>query len=251
MTRYFIYISYDGTAYHGWQIQPNGDSIQENVMKALSTILRENIEITGAGRTDAGVNATEMPAHFDTEAEIADTAQLTDKLNRLLPKDISITMIVKVRPDAHARFDATSRTYKYYITTVKDPFYGRYKYRIFCPLDFDKMNEAAAILKEYTDFTSFSRLHTDVKTNNCDVSHAMWTRTDNENWTFTITADRFLRNMVRAIVGTLVDVGRGKISIKQFREIIEKKDRGAAGSSAPGNALFLYNVSYPEDIFLK
>lgn len=251
MTRYFIYISYDGTAYHGWQIQPNGDSIQENVMKALSTILRESIEITGAGRTDAGVNATEMPAHFDTEAEIADTAQLTDKLNRLLPKDISITRIVKVRPDAHARFDATSRTYKYYITTVKDPFYGRYKYRIFCPLDFDKMNEAAAILKEYTDFTSFSRLHTDVKTNNCDVSHAMWTRTDNENWTFTITADRFLRNMVRAIVGTLVDVGRGKISIKQFREIIEKKDRGAAGSSAPGNALFLYNVSYPEDIFLK
>lgn len=251
MTRYFIYISYDGTAYHGWQIQPNGDSIQENVMKALSTILRENIEITGAGRTDAGVNATEMPAHFDTEAEIADTAQLTDKLNRLLPKDISIIRIVKVRPDAHARFDATSRTYKYYITTVKDPFYGRYKYRIFCPLDFDKMNEAAAILKEYTDFTSFSRLHTDVKTNNCDVSHAMWTRTDNENWTFTITADRFLRNMVRAIVGTLVDVGRGKISIKQFREIIEKKDRGAAGSSAPGNALFLYNVSYPEDIFLK
>lgn len=251
MTRYFIYISYDGTAYHGWQIQPNGDSIQENVMKALSTILRENIEITGAGRTDAGVNATEMPAHFDTEAEIADTAQLTDKLNRLLPKDISITRIVKVHPDAHARFDATSRTYKYYITTVKDPFYGRYKYRIFCPLDFDKMNEAAAILKEYTDFTSFSRLHTDVKTNNCDVSHAMWTRTDNENWTFTITADRFLRNMVRAIVGTLVDVGRGKISIKQFREIIEKKDRGAAGSSAPGNALFLYNVSYPEDIFLK
>lgn len=251
MTRYFIYISYDGTAYHGWQIQPNGDSIQENVMKALSTILRESIEITGAGRTDAGVNATEMPAHFDTEAEISDTAQLTDKLNRLLPKDISIIRIVKVRPDAHARFDATSRTYKYYITTVKDPFYGRYKYRIFCPLDFDKMNEAAAILKEYTDFTSFSRLHTDVKTNNCDVSHAMWTRTDNENWTFTITADRFLRNMVRAIVGTLVDVGRGKISIKQFREIIEKKDRGAAGSSAPGNALFLYNVSYPEDIFLK
>ncbi len=244
--RYFIYLSYDGARYHGWQIQPNGISVQEVLAKALSTLLREPFEVTGAGRTDAGVNASLMVAHFDTTQEVDDN--LAYKLNKFLPYDIAIHKIIPVKADAHARFSATSRTYHYYIITEKSPF-DPYAYRFPQPLDFDLMNEAAATLFDYIDFTSFSKLHTDVKTNNCRITHAEWTQVSPIKWQFTITADRFLRNMVRAIVGTLLDVGRGVLTIEQFREIIEKKDRCSAGTSVPGNALFLADVTYPEEIF--
>ncbi|MBO4673278.1 MAG: tRNA pseudouridine(38-40) synthase TruA [Bacteroidaceae bacterium] len=244
--RYFIYLSYDGARYHGWQIQPNGTSVQEVLGKALSTLLREPIEVTGAGRTDAGVNASIMVAHFDTTQEADE--QLVYRLNKFLPHDIAISHIRRVKDDAHARFSATSRTYHYYIITEKSPF-EPYAYRYPIPLDFDKMNEAAQTLFDYTDFTSFSKLHTDVKTNNCRITHARWEQVSPIKWQFTITADRFLRNMVRAIVGTLIDVGRGVLTIQQFREIIEKKDRCSAGTSVPGNALFLADVTYPEELF--
>lgn len=245
--RFFIYLSYDGARYHGWQIQPNGISVQEVLGKALSTLLREPIEVTGAGRTDAGVNASMMVAHFDCQ-QTTDNGQLTYRLNKLLPSDIAVQKIVPVTPDAHARFSATSRTYHYYIITAKTPF-EPYAYRFPQPLDFDKMNEAAQTLFDYTDFTSFSKLHTDVKTNNCRIMFAQWEQVSPIKWQFTITADRFLRNMVRAIVGTLLDVGRGVLTIEQFREIIEKKDRCSAGTSVPGNALFLADITYPDNLF--
>ncbi len=244
--RFFIYLSYDGARYHGWQIQPNGISVQEVLGKALSTLLREPIEVTGAGRTDAGVNASLMVAHFDTTQEVNE--QLVYRLNKFLPSDIAISCIRKVKDDAHARFSATSRTYHYYIITAKTPF-EPYAYRFPQPLDFDKMNEAAQTLFDYIDFTSFSKLHTDVKTNNCRIMKAEWAQISPIKWQFTITADRFLRNMVRAIVGTLLDVGRGVLTIEQFRTIIEKKDRCSAGTSVPGNALFLADITYPEEIF--
>ena len=244
--RYFIYLSYDGARYHGWQIQPNGSSVQEVLGKALSTLLHESIEVTGAGRTDAGVNASLMVAHFDTE-HTADQ-QLAYRLNKFLPQDIAIHKIVPVKPEAHARFSATSRTYHYYVITAKTPF-EPYAYRFPQPLDFDKMNEAAKALFDYIDFTSFSKLHTDVKTNNCRIMAAQWEQVSPIKWQFTITANRFLRNMVRAIVGTLIEVGRGVLTLEQFREIIEKKDRCSAGMSVPGNALFLADITYPEDLF--
>lgn len=247
--RYFIYLAYDGTNYHGWQIQPNGISVQECLMKALATFLRCDTEVIGAGRTDAGVHASLMVAHFDYEGEPLDVASVADKLNRLLPPDISVYKVCRVKPDAHARFDATARTYKYYVTTVKTPFNRQYRYRLHNPLDFQKMNEAARTLFDYTDFTSFSKLHTDVKTNNCRIMHAEWTREDDTTWVFTIQADRFLRNMVRAIVGTLIEVGRGKLTVEGFRKVIEHQDRCKAGTSAPGHALFLVNVEYPQEIF--
>ena len=248
--RYFIYLSYDGTNYHGWQIQPNGDSVQETLMKALATFLRQEVEVIGAGRTDAGVHARLMAAHFDFEREL-DGVQVTDKLNRLLPPDIAVYKVCRVKEDAHARFDATYRTYKYYVTTRKDPFSRNYAWRLFNSLDFEKMNAAARTLFDYTDFTSFSKLHTDVKTNNCKIMHAEWTQVGETEWVFTIQADRFLRNMVRAVVGTLVEVGRGKMTIGDFKKVIENKDRCKAGSSVPGHALFLVDVGYPEELFLE
>ncbi len=234
--RYFIYLAYDGTAYHGWQIQPNGVSVQECLMKALSTLLRREVEVVGAGRTDAGVHASLMVAHFDSDSPL-DTVFMTDKLNRLLPPDISVYRLRAVKSDAHARFDATARMYKYYVTTAKSPFNRQYRCRLFQTPD--------------TDFTSFSKLHTDVKTNNCKIMHAAWTRVDDVTWVFTIQADRFLRNMVRAIVGTLLEVGRGKLSVEGFRRVVEQKDRCQAGTSVPGNALFLVDVAYPETTFLE
>ena len=250
MQRYFIYLAYDGTAYHGWQIQPNGASVQQCLMHALATLLRREVEVTGAGRTDAGVHASLMVAHFDSD-ETLDTTFITDKLNRLLPPDISVYHIRAVKPDAHARFDATARTYKYYVTTAKFPFNRQYRYRLFQAPDFERMNEAALALFNYTDFTSFSKLHTDVKTNNCRIMHAAWTQVDDVTWVFTIQADRFLRNMVRAVVGTLLEVGRGKLTVDGFRRIIEEKDRCKAGTSVPGNALFLVDVTYPEELFIN
>ncbi len=249
MQRYFIDLAYEGTNYHGWQIQPNGVSVQECLMKALSTYLRTEVEVIGAGRTDAGVHASCMVAHFDYDGEL-DLPLLAEKLNRLLPPDISVFRVRKVKAEAHARFNAVSRTYKYYVTTVKYPFNRHLKYKIHGKLDFQKMNEAATALFEYTDFTSFSKLHTDVKTNNCRIMHAEWTQQSENEWVFTIQADRFLRNMVRAIVGTLIEVGRGKLTVEGFRKVIELKDRCCAGSSAPGHALFLVDVEYPEEIFI-
>lgn len=247
--RYFIYLAYDGTNYHGWQVQPNGTSVQEVLTRSLSTLLRKKIEIVGAGRTDAGVHAQLMVAHFDFEQEL-DDATVANKLNKLLPPDIAAYRVRRVKDDAHARFDATYRTYKYYVTTRKDPFRRRYAWQLLNKPDFNKMNEAARILLDYKDFTSFSKLHTDVKTNNCTLMQAEWTQINDTEWVFTIQADRFLRNMVRAIVGTLVEVGRGKLTLEGFRKVIEDKDRSSAGSSVPGQGLFLVEVGYPEDLFL-
>ena len=249
MLRYFIDLAYDGTAYHGWQVQPNGNSVQEELQRALSTLLRREVEVVGAGRTDAGVHAEHMTAHFDHDFPL-DTARTADKLNRLLPPDISVYGVRPVKADAHARFDALWRTYRYYITTAKSPFSRGYRYRLFHQPDFERMNEAAATLFLYRDFTSFSKLHTDVKTNNCRIMQAQWTQVDNDTWVFTIQADRFLRNQVRAIVGTLLEVGRGKLSVEGFRRIIEQKDRCQAGTSVPGQALFLVDVGYPVELFL-
>ncbi len=248
MQRYFIYLAYDGTSYHGWQVQPNGVSVQECLTKALSTLLRQAVDVVGAGRTDAGVHARLMVAHFDSPQALNEVF-MADKLNRLLPPDISVYHLRAVRPNAHARFDATSRTYRYYVTTAKMPFERQYRYRLFSMPDFNRMNEAAQTLFDYTDFTSFSKLHTDVKTNNCRIMQARWERLDEVTWVFTIQADRFLRNMVRAVVGTLLEVGRGKLSVEGFRKVIEQKDRCRAGTSVPGCALFLEDITYPEELF--
>lgn len=247
--RYFLYCSYKGTAYHGWQVQPNGISVQEVITNALRTVLRDDkLAILGAGRTDTGVHAKEMTAHFDSDI-VRNTASLRTKLNSFLPKDIAIHKIVPVKNDAHARFDAISRIYQYHICLRKDVFKTELSTRVSEQLDFETMNHAAGCLLDYTDFTSFSKLHTDVKTNNCIITHAGWTQKDDE-WIFTISADRFLRNMVRAIVGTLLDVGREKITIEEFKTIIERKDRSAAGTSAPAQGLYLVKVNYPDEIFI-
>lgn len=247
--RYFIYLSYDGTNYHGWQVQPNAISVQQRLNEALSTLLRNQIEVVGAGRTDAGVHAHAMVAHFDAPDEI-DGVQLTAKLNRFLPSDIAIHKIVRVKDDAHARFSAQSRTYNYWIYLQKNPFRRYYATRITYPLDFEKMNQAARILLSVTDFTSFSKLHTDTKTNNCAVTHAEWVQVDGDLWKFEITADRFLRNMVRAVVGTLIQVGRGALTLDEFVKVIDSRDRCAAGDSMPGNSLSLVDIKYDDDIFM-
>lgn len=250
MKRYFIYLAYDGEKYCGWQTQPNGISVQETIENALATLLRAPITIVGAGRTDAGVHAKMMTAHFDDEQGTVDPVLLTNKLNSILPKDIAIHKTVEVKEDAHARFDAASRLYRYYITTEKDPFLHHLKYKIHGNLDMDAMNACADILFEYEDFTSFSKLHTDVKTNNCQIMLARWEQVGND-YIFTIKANRFLRNMVRSIVGTLLDAGRGKMNTEGMRCIIEQKDRCAAGISVPGHALFLEEIEYNSEIFIQ
>ena len=241
--RYFIWLSYDGTNYHGWQVQPNGISVQGELQRVLSTLLRQDISITGAGRTDAGVHARVMAAHFDFEGDI-DCQQLAYKMNRMLSGDIVISRIEEVAPDLHARFSATERTYHYYIHTRKDPFLRHYSCEIHYPLDFAAMNEAGRILTTYKDFGAFCKAHSDVKTTLCHVTRAEWIQTGDTTWYFVITANRFLRNMVRAVVGTLVDVGRGRLSLEDFRKVIEGKKRSDAGDSMPGNALFLEDVKY-------
>lgn len=243
MNRYAIQLSYHGGRYFGWQRQPKDISVQEVLEKAFSTILREEIAVTGAGRTDTGVHASFYIAHFDTENEISDPVQFVYKLNRFLPADIAIQKIRKVDNEFHARFSAVSRTYQYFISTRKNPFntYTSFQYTV--PLNVDLMNEAAKILFGFTDFTSFSKLHTDVKTNNCKIYQAEWEKKD-EMLVFTIKADRFLRNMVRAIVGTLIEVGKGKITVEDFRKIIESKNRSAAGTSVSPQGLFLVDIEY-------
>ena len=248
MRRYFIYLGYDGRNFCGWQVQPNGVTVQGSIEEALSVLTRKPVQIVGAGRTDAGVHARLMVAHFDWEEPIGDLAFLVEKLNRLLPKDIAIYKIVPVVADAHARFDALSRTYRYYVSSRKDPFNYAWVYWVPAHLDFEAMNAACEVLFEYIDFTSFSKLHTDVKTNNCRIQYARWER-EEDIWVFTIRADRFLRNMVRAIVGTLLEVGRGRLTIAGFRKVIEAKNRCKAGMSVPGHALFLEDIAYPEHLF--
>lgn len=255
--RFFITLSYDGTRYHGWQIQPNGDSIQQRLQEALSTLFRQPIEVVGAGRTDTGVHARIMVAHFTIsqfdDLTISKFDNLAYKLNKLLPQDIAVQDIRQVPDDMHARFSATSRTYHYFIHTRKDPFLQAYSWHVPYKLDFEKMNEAAKVLLEYKDFTSFSKVNTDTKTNLCDITEAYWSPIEIANgtslnskcqWRFTITANRFLRNMVRAIVGTLVEVGRGRITIDDMRRIIEAKDRCQAGESVPAKGLFLVDIKY-------
>jgi tRNA pseudouridine38-40 synthase len=241
--RYFVTLSYDGTLYHGWQIQPNGDSVQARLQGALSTLLRQEIGVTGAGRTDAGVHARMMVAHFDYDGAL-DCTQLTYKLNRLLPYDIAVEKVEPVSEEMHARFSATSRTYHYYIHTTKDPFCRAYSCELHYPLDFQKMNEAGLLLTGYDDFGAFCKAGADVKTTLCHVTEARWVQTSPTTWYFRITANRFLRNMVRAVVGTMIDVGRGRLSLVDFCKVIEGKRRTEAGESMPGNALFLEKIEY-------
>lgn len=250
MPRFFITLAYNGKNYVGWQIQPNGISIQQTLQEAFSTILRIPVEVVGAGRTDAGVHAREMVAHFDWDGEPFIAEELVHKLNNFLPRDISLSAIQPVCLDAHARFSALSRTYSYHVTTVKDPFLYPFYYRLHYTPDITVMNRLCAVLKEYEDFTSFSKLHTDVKTNYCHVLHAEWEQQEEGFYLFTVQADRFLRNMVRAIVGTLLEAGRGRLDERGFRRVIEARNRNVAGDSAPGHALFLEKVVYPDNIWL-
>jgi len=245
--RYFIELAYNGKAYHGWQIQPNAITVQETIEKALSTLLGQAISIVGAGRTDTGVHASQMFAHFDIDDTIDET-NLAYKLNAFLPKDIAITKIFAVTPDAHARFSATQRTYNYKLATTKSVFDYEQSYYMAQPLDMSKMNAACQILLEYTDFQCFSKSNTDVKTYHCKIDYAQWENQDTM-LCFTIRADRFLRNMVRAIVGTLINIGLGKIEVNDLHRIIASKDRGRAGYSVPAQGLFLTQVTYPEAIF--
>lgn len=243
MNRYFVVFAYDGTNYHGWQIQPNGNSVQEELQNAMSTILRENIEVVGAGRTDAGVHARRMTAHFETEKAF-DCAQLAYKLNRLLPRDISVYDVHPVDADMHARFSATRRTYHYYIHTRKNPFLRHYSCELHYNLDFDLMNQAAERLLHVDDFGAFCKAHADVKTTLCNVTEAVWVKDGDDAWHFRISANRFLRNMVRAVVGTLIEVGRHRMTLDDFYHVVASGNRSNAGESMPGNALFLEDVEY-------
>lgn len=244
--RYFIELSYNGRAYHGWQNQPNAISVQEVLEDALSTLLKEKITIVGAGRTDSGVHAKQMYAHFNSVNKFS-LEKLIYKLNSFLPNDIAVQDVFNVNDEAHARFDAISREYKYKISLLKNVFSFNNSYYFKQELDVNKMNEAAKILFEYDDFECFSKSNTDVKTYNCKILKAEWIYESND-LVFTIKADRFLRNMVRAIVGTLINVGIGKINVDQLHDIIKSKNRSQAGASVPGHALYLEKIEYPKNI---
>lgn len=245
--RYFVDLAYNGTNYHGWQIQPNAVTVQEKVNNALSLLLKQNINCMGAGRTDTGVHATKMIAHFDADTPF-DQDDIKFKLNSFLPKDIAIRSIKAVHPKAHARFDAVQRTYIYKISPSKDPFNQNRAYHFSLPLELKIMNEASKILFDYNDFECFSRSHSDVKTFLCDINYAKWTFSEN-TLEFKISANRFLRNMVRAIVGTMIDIGTKKTSLDVFHQIIQSKDRSLAGASAPAHGLYLTDILYPNSIF--
>lgn len=247
MARYFLHLAYKGTNYHGWQIQPNSSSIQETLQKCLSTILREEISIIGCGRTDTGVHARNFYAHFDSNNSILDNAEnFVYKLNSFLPEDIVIYNLYKMHKGAHSRFDAVSRTYKYYISEKKEIFLTDYCWHLNINLDVEHMNDAAKLLFQFSDFTSFSKLHTDVKTNNCIIKLAKWDY-EEDMLVFSIKADRFLRNMVRSIVGTLIEVGKKKMSLNEFTQVVEKQDRREAGISVPAKGLFLEDIEFPYD----
>lgn len=243
MSRYAITFSFDGTLYHGWQIQPNGVSVQEKLQDSLTTLLRQDISVVGAGRTDAGVHARKMVAHFDIEQAV-DCEQLVYRLNRILPKDISVFQVEQVSDEFHARFSAIRRTYHYYVHTRKDPFRRHYSYELYTRLDLELMNQAASLLLDVTDFGAFCKSNSDAKTTICHVVCAHWVKETADNWYFEIAADRFLRNMVRAIVGTLLEVGRHRMSLEDFGKVVASKRRTEAGESVPGHALFLENVEY-------
>lgn len=249
--RVFMELSFCGTRFHGWQIQPGEPSVQEALETALARVLRTEVPVTGAGRTDAGVHARQMVAHADIP-DGTDLGKLHNALHALTGPDIAVERIYQVAPDAHARFDATLRTYRYYVSHTKSPFFREMSWYVHHPFDYEAMNEAAAMLLSIRDFTSFSKLHTDAKTNLCRVEHAQWHRAEGDfepgEWYFEISADRFLRNMVRAIVGTLAEVGRGKMTAAGFRRVIDAMDRCAAGSSAPARGLYLWHVAYPDPI---
>lgn len=243
--RYFVEFSYNGTNYHGWQKQPNAHTVQEELNKCLSVLLQKEIDLMGAGRTDAGVHAKQMFAHFDYKNPI-NTESIVYKMNSFLPNDVSVSKIFEVKEDTHARFSATSRTYKYYISEKKNIFNPNL-HLVYKNLDMDKMNEACTYLIGEQDFTSFSKLNTDTFTNNCTITKAVWEK-EGDTYVFIISANRFLRNMVRSVVGTLLDVGCGKIKASDLKNIIDKKDRCEAGVSVPAKALFLTQINYPENI---
>lgn len=246
--RYFIELRYRGTAYFGWQRQNDVPTVQQSVERALSTLLRTPTEIVGAGRTDTGVNASYYVAHFDTDTPVEDCARLTYKLNLILPDDIAVFAVTRVGDEAHARFDAVRREYRYYVEQRKNPFTRDGSWQYYVPLDVEEMNRAAACLLKYDDFTSFAKLNSNNRTNICHISGAEWSR-NGDTLCFTISADRFLRNMVRAIVGTLVDVGRGRYTAEQFEQIVAARDLSLSSGGAPAQGLFLSDVAYPEDIF--
>ena len=243
--RYFIHLAYNGSSFHGWQVQPNATTVQAVLENAFSHLLGKTIGITGCGRTDTGVHAADFYAHFDCERLMTevDLKQLAFKINSFVGEDIRIFRIFAVATDLHARFSATARTYQYHVSNVKQPFGKDFCHRVFYNPDIEMMNKAADILFEYTDFTSFSKLHTQTATNNCTILYARWDMVG-EEYVFTISANRFLRNMVRAITGTLLEVGRGKLSLDDFRKVIESKNRCNAGTSLPAKALFLTKVEY-------
>jgi len=245
--RYFVQLSYDGSPFHGWQIQNNAKTIQQILNEALSTNLRTEIYCVGCGRTDTGVHALTFFAHFDLSEPIEQTESVTFHVNCLLPKEIAIQRIFQVDADMHARFSALSRTYEYLITTHKNPFAIQRMWELKEALDLEAMQHAAQSLLQFHDFTSFSKLHTDNENNLCELMEAQWTSTA-DGYKFTIKANRFLRNMVRAIVGTCIEVGKNKINLEQFKAIVEAKDRSKAGFSVPAHGLYLVNVAYPEGV---
>ncbi|MBR5483740.1 MAG: tRNA pseudouridine(38-40) synthase TruA [Alistipes sp.] len=250
--RYFIELSYDGAAYCGWQRQPDALTVQQTLEQGLSTLLREPIEVVGAGRTDTGVNASYYVAHFDCEKGVENCAQLVYKLNLILPHDVAVKSVRKVKEEAHARFDAIEREYTYYISQRKNPFRRYSAWQYYVPLDMECMNEAAAKLLEYDDFTSFAKLNSNNKTNICRVVRAEWRRADDDAdlLIFTIRADRFLRNMIRAIVGTLVDVGRGRYTVEDFERILHSRDLSLSSAGAPAVGLFLSDVKYGDEVYV-
>lgn len=246
MKRYFIKLAYNGTNYHGWQIQENAHTVQAEINEKLTLLLGEEINVVGCGRTDTGVHAREFYAHFDVTELKTEEADLCYKLDKFLPSDITVYQIFGVKNDFHSRFDAKSRTYQYYISRRKNPFLTDQSYHFSGPLDYANMEGACKYLFEYEDFTSFSKLHTQTTTNNCKIIAAHWKEVEG-TVIFTITADRFLRNMVRVIVGTILEIGKGKLEVEDMKKIIEAKDRSKAGFSVPAHGLFLEKVEYEFD----
>jgi tRNA pseudouridine38-40 synthase len=248
--RYFIKLSYDGTPFHGWQIQKNAKSIQQTLNEALSTVIRQEIYTVGCGRTDTGVHALNFFAHFNCEEEILELESITFRVNCVLPKEIAIESIFLVQEDWHTRFSATSRSYVYRIHSAKDPFSDGRSYEYKEPLDIELMQAGCDLLKNAKDFTSFSKLHSDTTNNLCDIQFAEWSKTD-VGYQFRITANRFLRNMVRAVVGTTMELGMHKIDLGEFQKVIDAKDRSAAGFSVPAHGLYLSNITYPAEFKLN
>ncbi len=254
MARYFLKLSYNGTHFNGWQVQDNtANTVQQVIQEKISLLLKEEIELVGCGRTDTGVHAKNYMAHFDSQCPdlITNKKFWISKFNMILPIEISIQNITQVDEKAHARFDAISRTYYYFLHQYKNPFIERFSYYSYGDIDFELMNKAALSLLEFQDFTSFSKLHTQSKTNNCKITKALWQKIGENEWRFTISADRFLRGMVRAIVGTLLLVGRNKMTLDEFKKTIEAKDRSKAGNNVPAHALFLTRIEYPKDCYCE